>query len=262
VTSANATVVLPPEWLSGAKPFFPSISRDGSVVAAARWKHEADGLVVIETYSLLEGKWTQHAEGKYRGGVAISADGSKLAVIAREGEPHSYVDRVQVIDLKTGETRRGPEFPGVVPVMSWSPDGKRLAYGDGRIEVWDTETDKHWQIAEGGMAAWSPDGEWIAFLNTSDDPEVVGADECLEVHPDGSGTRSLARLHGHHLFLEGVVWSPDSKMLLLNEVANFERWTMNIDLLDVASLKLKRVQKNKIPVFGWAKEQIDIEKKN
>jgi Tol biopolymer transport system component len=199
---------------------------------------------------MLEQKWTRRAEGKYRGGVAITGDGLKLAVIVSEEADRGWVGRVHVIDLKTGQTSVGPKTPGRVPVMSWSPDGKRLAYGDGRIEVWDTDSNRHWQIAEGGMPAWSPDGEWIAYLNT--DPGVVGADECLEVHPDGSGTRSLARLHGHHLFLEGLAWSPDSKTLLLNEVANFEAWTMNIELLDVATLKLTKKVKNKMPVFGWA----------
>lgn len=253
VTSADDTLILPPKLGSeAAKKFFPSITRDGTVVAAARWKDKEDGAVVIETYSIPEQKWTRRAEGGYAGGAAITPDGSKLAAILYQQANGVWFRRVQVIDLKTGETRLGPEASGVVPVMSWSPDGKRLAYGDGTIEVWDTDSDKHWKIAEGGMPAWSPDGQWIAFLNTSDDPEVVGADECLEVHPDGSGAKSLVRLHGHHLFLEGLAWSPDSRTLLLNEVANFEIWTMNIDLLDLASLKLRRTLKNQVPVFGWA----------
>lgn len=256
VTSADDTLILPPKRESGsARKFFPSITRDGTLVAAARWKDKEDGPVVIETYSIPDQKWTRHAEGKYSGGSAITPDGSKLAVVLNQQADGVWFGRLQIIDLKTGETRFGPEVPGVVPAMSWSPDGKRLAYGDGTIEVWDADTDKHWKIAEGGMPAWSPDGQWIAFLNTSADHNVVGADECLEVHPDGSGTRSLIRLHGHHLFLEGLAWSPDSRTLVLNEVANFEIWTMNIDFLDVATLKLNNKLKNKVPVFGWAEEK-------
>jgi hypothetical protein len=237
---------------------YPSISRDGNLIAAGRWKGGFPRRVVaVSTYSIREKKWTEYAVGPYESAVAISPDGFKLAYV--ENEKPAQLDsgfnglyRVHVIHLGSGQESLGPRVLPVPSTMSWSPDGTKLAYSNHGIEVWDSETKMHRKIAVGGMPAWSPDGQWIAYLNTTEDPEEIGRDECLAVHPDGTGGKILAQLEGGRFFLEGPVWSPDSKRLLLNEVSDYERWTVDIDLLDLATLKLTRRLKNKVPVFAWA----------
>jgi Tol biopolymer transport system component len=266
LTTGNDTLLLEPpiDW-SRSRSFYPGMTRDGSIVAAARWKDYHQDTVVIGTYSLYERRWTDYAEGDYQASVAISSDGSKLAFAAefeRIGEDGSH--RVRVINLKTGERSLGPGvriLPVTVShipasynvVLTWSPDGQRLAYSNGTtVEVWDSQTEKSWQVAEGQMPTWSPDGEWIAYLPTPKNSAGFGSLACAIVHADGTDNKRLVKLPRGRIFLEPPVWSPDSKTLLLNEMADGEKWTMNIDLLDLSTLKLKKKLTDKMPVFAWA----------
>ena len=102
------------------------------------------------------------------------------------------------------------------------------------------------------MPTWSPDGEWIAYLPTPKNSAGFGTLECAIVRPDGTGNKTLVKLPRGRVFLAPPVWSPDSKTLLLNEMADGEKWTMNIDLLDLSTLKLKKKLTDKMPVFAWA----------
>jgi hypothetical protein len=48
------------------------------------------------------------------------------------------------------------------------------------------------------------------------------------------------------------VWSPDSTQLLLNQLADWNTWRMDVHLLDLSEGKLTPVSKNGVPVSGWA----------
>jgi Tol biopolymer transport system component len=74
------------------------------------------------------------------------------------------------------------------------------------------------------------------------------------VHPDGSDDKILITLPRGSSFVETPVWSPDSRTLLLNQLRDGEKWTMDIRLLDLARLRLKTKFKDVPPVFGWAAE--------
>jgi WD40 repeat protein len=61
-----------------------------------------------------------------------------------------------------------PSYFGVWTV-TWSPDGKRIASGDGdhTVRVWDAHTGQSFFVFQGHsgyvhIAAWSPDGKYIA----------------------------------------------------------------------------------------------------
>jgi hypothetical protein len=72
--------------------------------------------------------------------------------------------------------------------MSWSPDAKRLAVDSrGRVAVLDLATGNVQSLVEGSKPAWSPSGEWIAYLES-------GGAKCFLVHPDGTGVKVIKKL--------------------------------------------------------------------
>jgi hypothetical protein len=52
--------------------------------------------------------------------------------------------------------------------------------------------------------------------------------------------------------VEAPVWPPDSKTILLNELVDIDKGTVDIHLLDITTLKSKIVFKDTLRVLGWA----------
>ena len=106
--------------------------------------------------------------------------------------------------------------------VSLSPDGSRLAYtvtrndGPGRpySELWVMMlgNGQSRKFGKGGEAAWSPDGQWIAYAG-----EQNGAAQLIVSRPDGSAAKSIAALQSTNSPLpttgRRLAWSPDAKRI-------------------------------------------------
>lgn len=253
----------------GGWEVLPSLSADGRVVASARMVTsrfaETKLTFLVGTYDLVSNQWTEYGGLAIKGGaVSISPDGTKLAC-SKMAEGDALL---HILDLKTGNITVGPEMTKDAGFLTWSPDGRRIAFNkevevgtdDGlksllpEIYVFTIRDGAVTKIAEGTAPSWSPSGEWIAFSDYSVFRHGKYADTAFRlsiVHPDGTGLVGLLQ-RSKDLMLPPV-WSPDSKGLLIQQPQEDEvNPKVTVSELDLATLKLTGKFKNSPEVYGWA----------
>jgi len=149
----------------------------------------------------------------------------------REGYLGNLHEHLWVYDLETrkGETITSGAFNDRFP--AWSPDGKRIAFVSNRAPDPDRSGDSNVYIMEaktgaeprpvtvfpgpdGGRPSWSPDGQWIAYLQ-GDEPRFSAYHlNKLAVVPAAGGPARVLTL-GLDRAVEGPVWwSPDGLSLI------------------------------------------------
>jgi Tol biopolymer transport system component len=136
-----------------------------------------------------------------------------------ESKAQSY--DIYVLDKKTGLTRQVTSIPGGGEFnVSWSNNGKKMVHdcaaaGVQAIYITDVETGVSTPLpgAEtGNDAAWSPDGERIAF-DTWEDYFGIGwwIQNIYTVSPSG-GPKSLVRFNAHH-----ASWNPKGSKIAFDD---------------------------------------------
>jgi len=239
-----------------------TLSLDGQVIGSARLR--GLGRERIATYSVKDHEWNEYAEVLNLWSVSVSADGDKIAYVAQERQDSAALF---VLDRKSGKVQKlATSAVSVYSTPSWSPDGKRIVYqGDVpnndperdlrayRLMIVDTESGNSVQLVEGQAPAWSPSGEWIAYVNTTG--LANAGTVVMKIRPDGTRASqvlgpSRTLMGSTKLYAQAPVWSPDSSRLLLNEVSDWDRWTMNVILLDLKTQKKSTLRKGGPPVLG------------
>jgi len=239
---------------------FPSIAPAGDLIAwGVAVGHDPDShhptRFKLAIYSVSEQKWATYGDFDDIGATAFSPDGSKIAFVAQERDG----DALLVFDVRTQKIARATTPKGIwyQASLSWSPDGKKLAFQIQRSEerstiaVLDLSSGQVQTLGDGYEPSWSPDGNWIAYYASS-------GQKCMLMHPDGTGTRAVktlgGRLFGCRVFGWRVVWSPDGKQLLLNQMKG-DGPDLDVILLNIDSGRSVVKKKNALPVFGWATER-------
>jgi Tol biopolymer transport system component len=258
VGPGGTEILRPPVDVKANGGYFvrPSISPKGDLVSwgfaiANDASRETLVRFAVGVYSTLQHKWTTYGDFDMVTATSFSPDGSRIALTANL---HGSDNReLSVLELETGKIMRIKYVAAVQP--SWSPDGKKLAVNiqrgfdkDPILAVIDVDSGNVNTIAEGGGApAWSPSGEWIAYIGHS-------GERCMLVRPDGKGSKIVSEakstLFTYRKFGYAVVWSPDGKTLLLNKLRN-DAGKLDVVLVDIETGRSTTKLRNSAPVFGW-----------
>jgi|SRR5579884_14024 len=124
---------------------------------------------------------------------SLSADGKRLATTEHHGHT------IQVWDVQSGKL-----------VLSFSQNGKELyAWGDKKVQAWDSETGKKTKDLFAGhedrsyAAAFAPNGKWVA----------VGGQEAVVILYDLGTGKEFKRLTGLPGATSALAFSADSRTL-------------------------------------------------
>lgn len=199
-----------------------------------------------------------------------SPDGSLLAIVSGVDQvvfgEHLRDGRISLYAPASGSMRTIDSTLGAV-TLTWSPDGRRIAYQTGdsgdQLRVVDIETELQDVLAAsyrdfyGIGPVWSPDGNWILYQRCKgscgfSSHELV----LLPVADVGSGAEIVGEVilrpfiesssGSGRLIPRGVVWSPDGRYLLHNgEFGNREPGSESfggLSFLSTVSIDLEQIR--------------------
>jgi len=275
VTPAQVLEIKPPVEVGNTNQgyfVYPSLSPRGDLVAwgfVVGWQDDRPryrARFALGLYSIKERKWKTYGDFDDIGTPTFSPDASKIAFVALDPIKGYHMLLFDVATEKMtimvnvsakGNPEKGIQGIPEKSTLGWSPDGKRLVVQFQRrekpslIAVLDPNTGDVQPIADGVDPAWSPTGEWIAYY----DPP---GERCMLVQPDGTGVKMVRKVHSTLFNRRGygyaVVWSPDGKKLLLNEVS--EERAIEVVLFDLQTGRSTiRKTENGFVAFGWVAQR-------
>jgi len=192
----------------------------------------------------------------------FSPDSQKLAFILKEEKRFS----LNLIDLTTQKILKLTEGWESINRISWSPDGKRIAFGEVRdtqngtkyiplsekIFIINTDGTNLIELIEGREPVWSPKEEKIAFVKWYGvEKEVV-----MELFVIDLATKSITKIAKNANFPS---WSPDGRKIAFigfdykrNEYGNIVDEIRDIFVFDIETGNLTKLTKGNptIWIFG------------
>lgn len=194
---------------------------DGTCDVLPQWSPDHKSFAFTRKTSQESAVWTANADGTgvrriaaiSGGRVSWSPDGSRLAVLRREGG----VQQLSVVNVSDGSAQQLTTGTGKVEDPAWSPDGRYIAICLQKTSGWQIHLvdpsqpgSEPRQVTHQSRRAldpvWSPDGKYFAY--TAGAPGVGTGGDIHIVGTDGTGDRALVATAAQEM---DPVWSPDGK---------------------------------------------------
>ncbi len=194
------------EWLYG------KTEREGSA-QLSRWDGQAWGepQTLSDTWDLR----SQHSFSPDSSHfVCVGGDGGEIWIYAWSEQANQWE---QVYNTDWAE----------VWGFSWSPDSQQLVFGNvnDQVQVWDVATreevtrhEAFGQTQFGSRVAWSPDGRWLAWVETRFEEDSDNSFDYLKVMDAESWEVVETTPARQDYFIKDVLdfsWSPDSARIVL-----------------------------------------------
>lgn len=203
----------------------PSLSPDGNQVAFVRRLSANSSSETVTIYDFQQRTYQDLctvSKGIYF--LAWSPLGNSIAFISEKNQNQPLGFRLNLLDIKSQQVTEllPATVLGANGFFSWSPNGKEIVFEQDVLQ--ETKSDKLKQLiilnlekkdlrilGYGCQPAWSPDGQFIAFL------EPKGK-TCYLIHPDGSNKQKLFSYKEILPFgfemIGPLIWSPESQYLI------------------------------------------------
>ncbi len=209
-----------PELLRNGKVTFWSYDEDqNGIMREHYYIMNADGSDLIK---LIDGAFQD--EGKTfwvsgGGALSLSPDCRKTVFTILESRVDDAIPNVAILDIATHKmeilTKPKEKMNGVLKPR-WSPDGKKIAFGESgneKLYLMNPDGSSIEEIGQGYNPEWSPDGRQIAFVKgESKDIYIMDA--------DGRNSHKIADGLVGEQSIRSLRWSPDGKMILINTHTN------------------------------------------
>ena len=252
----------------------PSWSPDGRKIAFTSSEGTGEDTVSIYVMNADGSNMKQLTDHPLVGlGPSWSPDGRRIAFLGSLGTGDEYQLAIYVMNADgSGVTRLvdyDDEALGIPGTLSWSPDGRQMAFtsfgtGDeytSAIYVMNADGSSVRQLTDhtnyDASPVWSPDGRRIAFISWEDvdTPDVSGG--IYVMNADGSNVTQLAEDSEFTRLSLSLSWSPDGRRIAFTSLGEEDTWAiyvMNADGSDVTHLadSTGQVTPFFLPSISWS----------
>ena len=198
-------------------------------------------------------RWNDYSAQWSRDGSRVAflregRNGSDLYVANRDGSGLQRVLRLTGLDSGNLSTE--------APDYAWSPDGRRLAFGNGPLHVVNRDGTGRRRLVRSSTCkpSWSPDGTSVLYLVDSRGCGERGANRpdpghqaIYRIDADGSHRRQLATGS-----FGDAAWSPDGREIAFSDrcrVHHGQDWFCSVYLMKSAGTRTRQLVKSSYG--GW-----------